>query len=278
MDPKPLYCNYGSLDDGSITLDSTHYTVGAVRWEGLNALLPELHLQLDADFPTADLPFLTFRVGSYSLALADADRSTAETSDIDNNYRWPVPEGFPELGAGAQVTVQLSAELSADATLSGLALADDEGTAVALNEAFVPGETIYTAYTASVANPVGQVTVTPATRGPNATVEYLDGDGNPLADADAGTDGQQVALDVGDTVIGVRVTAQDGTTRTYTVTVTRAAYACAAPDLSDRIEVWTGTLTVGALSRFYGYLPGNQLQYGRIVRHHVQYHLGQLHD
>ena len=61
---------------------------------------------------------------------------------------------------------------------------------------------------------------------------------------------------MGDTVIGVRVTAQDGTTQTYTVTVTRAAYACAAPDLSDRIDVWTGTLTVGALSRFYGYLPG----------------------
>ena len=47
---------------------------------------------------------------------------------------------------------------------------------------------------------------------------------------------------MGDTVIGVRVTAQDGTTQTYTVTVTRwvSMLASCEPD-----NVWCATLTVG---------------------------------
>ncbi len=60
-----------------------------------------------------------------------------------------------------------------------------------------------------------------------------------MVDADASADGHQVDLDVGSNTITVKVTAEDGTTtRTYTVTVTRAA----PPASSDVVTVpadWT---------------------------------------
>ncbi len=75
------------------------------------------------------------------------------------------------------------------------------------------------AYTADVANDVATVTVHATTFGAYATFEVSPGDGDALAG------GHQVALTAGEgTDIAVAVTAQDGTsTRTYTVTVTRAS-------------------------------------------------------
>ena len=43
-----------------------------------------------------------------------------------------------------------------------------------------------------------------------------------IDDADTGVDGHQVTLAEGDNVIKVKVTAADTTTKTYTVTVSRA--------------------------------------------------------
>ena len=127
---------------------------------------------------------------------------------------------------------------SSDATLSALTLS--KGT---LSPTFSSG---VTTYTASVGDSVSRIKVTgTAADDANASVAYLDVDGNLLTDADA-ADGHQVDLDVGDNVIQVQVTAEDTTTmETYTVTVTRAEFACTAPDLSGRLEVWTATMTVG---------------------------------
>ena len=104
------------------------------------------------------------------------------------------------------VTVTRADPPSTDATLSGLTLSGvDIGT-------FASG-TI--SYTASVANSVSQTTVSPTVSDDGASyVIKLGG----ATDAD-GT----VALSVGSNVIMVDVTAEDdSTTRTYTVTVTRA--------------------------------------------------------
>ncbi len=101
-----------------------------------------------------------------------------------------------------------------DATLSGLSLSD--GT---LDPVFASATT---SYTASVENAVSSVTVTPAKGDTNATLEYLDSDDSTLADADTGSEGHQVDLEVGDTTFKVKVTAEDTTTtRTYTIVVTR---------------------------------------------------------
>ena len=104
---------------------------------------------------------------------------------------------------------------STDATLSDLSL----GTGVTLSPAFASGTTTYTA---SVANSVDEVTVTPTTNHASATVEILDTDALALTDADSTEDGFQVALSVGSTQLGVLVMAEDGTTtKFYTVNVTR---------------------------------------------------------
>ena len=84
-----------------------------------------------------------------------------------------------------------------------------------------------TAYAVSVENSVSTITVaaTAADAG-NATVEFLDADSMPLADAETGTNGHQVNLVVGDKTFKVKVTADDGVvTRTYTLVVTREAPA-----------------------------------------------------
>ena len=105
------------------------------------------------------------------------------------------------------LTLTRSAALSSDATLSALALSGvDFGT--------LDSSTV--SYTATVANSVSETTVAPIVNNSNASyVIKLGGE----IDAD-GT----VSLTVGINIITVEVTAQDGqTTRTYTVTVTRAS-------------------------------------------------------
>ena len=105
------------------------------------------------------------------------------------------------------VTVTRSAPPSTDATLSSLTLSG------ANIGAFASGTT---SYTAQVANSVAQTTVTPSVNHSGASYVIRVGG---VVDAD-GT----VSLSVGSNVITIVVTAQDGsTTRTYTVTVTRAA-------------------------------------------------------
>ena len=137
-------------------------------------------------------------------------------------------------------TVTVSrAEASTDATLTDLVV-NDGTTNLTLTPTFASG--MYT-YTARVVNAVAEVTVTPTKSDTNATIEYLDTSDMTLDDA--GTDaGHQVAVAVGDTVIKVKVTAQDTTTtKTYTVTVSRAALTCTL----NAGDLWCGAVTV---SRF----------------------------
>ena len=105
--------------------------------------------------------------------------------------------------------------LSSDATLSGLNISS--GT---LTPAFASGTT---SYTDSVANSVSSVTVTPTANESHATIEV-----NGTAVASGGASGD-IGLRVGDNAITILVTAQDGTTDTYTVTVTRAAAPTSTP-------------------------------------------------
>ena len=115
------------------------------------------------------------------------------------------------------VTVTRAEPPSTDATLSALTLRDVD---------FGNFSSATTSYTASVANSVSQTTVTPTVNDSGASyVIKLGG----TADAD-GT----VSLAVGSNVITIEVTAEDTTTtRTHTVTVTRAAPTTPRPELSD---------------------------------------------
>ena len=109
---------------------------------------------------------------------------------------------------------------SNDATLSALTVSDGTN-AVALAPAFAAATT---EYTASVANAVASVTVTPTVNDSKATVTVAGSAVN------SGSTSGAVSLDVGSNAIAIVVTAPDATTKTYTVTVTRAA-----PDTSQNV-------------------------------------------
>ena len=116
---------------------------------------------------------------------------------------------------------------SADATLSALGLSSN-GFLITLSPSFASGTT---SYTASVVNGVDKITITPTVNESNATVQYQDSSNMDITDADdTPENGHQVPLDVvGENTIKVKVTAADNiTTETYTVTVTRAE-----PDSTD---------------------------------------------
>ena len=93
---------------------------------------------------------------------------------------------------------------SSDATLSALTLSSGS-----LSPSFTSGTL---AYTASVAHSVSSLIVTPTTNDANAT-----------ATVNGASPATPVTLAVGGTTVTVQVTAQDGSTQSYTVAVTRAA-------------------------------------------------------
>ena len=139
-------------------------------------------------------------------------------NNLNNNDGTSGPPGDGNGGTpGGPVTEQLR-QLSSNATLSDLVLSHGT-TVVPLTPGFMP-ET--KEYTATVDSSVTQVTVTPTPNHAGAQIMYLDGDDRMLADANDGEHGFQVDLPVGDTMIRVKVTAEDGTMDMYTVTVSRA--------------------------------------------------------
>jgi len=107
-------------------------------------------------------------------------------------------------------TLTVTRALSTIATLSSLKLSS--GT---LSPAFA---TTTTSYSSGVANTVSTISITPATTDPNATIKV---NGTAVT---SGAASNPIALAEGvQTAVTILVTAQDGsTTKTYTVTVTRA--------------------------------------------------------
>jgi trimeric autotransporter adhesin len=107
-------------------------------------------------------------------------------------------------------SISATALISSNADLSGLTLSLE-----VLTPAFASATT---SYTASVGNATSSITVTPTTADGNATVT-VNG-----ATVTSGSASATIPLNVGDNTITTVVTAQDGTTtKTYTVTVNRAA-------------------------------------------------------
>ena len=148
---------------------------------------------------------------------------------------------------GESVALEVvEAEVSTVATLEDLVVNDGTND-LTLMPTFVFGTKDYTV---AVHNAISRVTVTPELSHSWATVEYLDGSGNAIADADGMTEGQQVDLDTGANTIAVKVTAEDGMAEeTYTVVVTRAD----PPAHCDGTEIWCETMTPGSHSEWLGW-------------------------
>ena len=140
---------------------------------------------------------------------ADDDDGTVDLAVGQNAISVEVTAEDGETKKTYTVTVtRASPPVSNDATLSGLTLSG-------VTLAFDPATT---AYTAEAGNDVTDTTVTPTTNHDGATYAVrLDG----ADDADGTVD-----LSVGENVVTIEVTAEDGqTNKTYTVSVTRAAPA-----------------------------------------------------
>ena len=118
--------------------------------------------------------------------------------------------------------VIVTREASADATLSGLSLSGNA--AAVLTPAFDPATT---SYTADVADTVETISVTATANHAEASAAVMNTGGVSTPDT------AEIDLAVGDNIISIAVTAEDGaTTLTYQVTITRAF-------------AWHTTLTVG---------------------------------
>ena len=168
--------------------------------------------------------------GALTFATAP-DYETPSDADEDNAYVVVVRASDGTDTAELTLTVQVTdvEEASSDATLGSLSLSD--GT---LDPVFASGTT---SYAATVANGVSSITVTPTLSDSDATLAYRDADDGTLADADTGTEGQQVDLEVGENTIKVRVTAADTTTtQTYTIVVTREDAPVVSGGVCDRTE------------------------------------------
>ena len=213
---------FGELSDNdgdrSFTYGTNTYTIRNVFRERADAD-GALVVLLTSHLAEADRAKLVLHIGSASFAFSDADVSTDDNSS-DETSIWGSDLDWSNLD---YVTLRLREreDPAADASLSALTVTHSGGS-VALSPAFAP-ET--KGYTASVANAVDEVTVAATANAAGATLAYLDGDDNALDDADTGTPGREVALEVGEeTLVQVKVTAQNGdATRTYRVRVTRRA-------------------------------------------------------
>ena len=159
------------------------------------------------------------RVGSNVITVA----VTAEDNSTTRTYTVTVTRAEPP-----------TPELSSDATLSALTLS---------GIGFGTFDSTTTSYTAQVANSVPQTTVAPTVNGSGASyVIKLGG----VEDADG-----EISLAVGSNVITVEVTAEDdSTTRTYTITVTRAEPASTDANLSALAmsDIEFGTFVSGTIS------------------------------
>ena len=118
------------------------------------------------------------------------------------------------------VTVTRKAAASTDATLSGLSgstSTDGSDFGQTLSIGTFASET--TAYTATVASSITHVKLTPTASDSGATLKV--GRGTNLTTVTSGSPSGAIPVEVGETDLQVEVTAGDGTTKTYTVTVTR---------------------------------------------------------
>ena len=227
--------NQADLHHSAVADDSGHKVATSASPKSTDATLSGLTL--------SESNIGTFASGtiSYTASVANSVTETTVTPTVNDSGATYViklggvtdADGVVSLSVGSNViTIKVTAEddettqtytvavtraepPSTDATLSGLTLSGiDFGT-------FASGTT---SYTASVANSVTETTVTPTVNDSGASyVIKLGG----VVDAD-----RVIALDAGSNVITVEVTAEDdSTTKTYTVTVTRAAAPISAPDL-----------------------------------------------
>ena len=152
----------------------------------------------------------------------------------------------------------------------------DPAVGVGLTPAFDSGTLEYSADV-----DVERVTIAPTASDADAAVAYLDGNGDAIADADAGADGQQVNLEAGSNTVKVAVS-NNGLTTTYAIALFRLVTQ--QQHSGEEMQLWLGSDSVslaridngGSVSspwkdRIRSEIRMRNLHSGRTT--HVTYHL-----
>ena len=137
--------------------------------------------------------------------------------------------------AGATFTVATprTPTQSSDTNLSALTASTHtgfDGTSTALNIGTFSAST--TSYTAAVPYAAAYMTLTPTVADAGKATVKVGRQGSTLAPVPRGSGSGAFSLSVGSNAITVRVTAEDGTTKDYTVTVTRQAQTQVSPTVT----------------------------------------------
>ena len=190
--------NYGSLDDTTLTLDSTEYFVRHLyAWDDAGTSNDEVYFVIDgAAGPRADAGGLILEWAGAVLSL-DTNSGSSTYGSYGTSRKWRVADGklpstsplHPDnirttLVPGSTVKACLrtatqfcpdtsvTATVSTDATLSGLTL-EDGSTEIGLSPEFVPATGVYTA---TVYNQTTALTLTAEKNDSNATVVITNDD------------------------------------------------------------------------------------------------------
>ena len=206
--------SYGDLRSATFSHTGTSYAVTQLRvfkntFVSTNTVSGHT-LSLAANPPLPD-----------GMVLQVGDRTFTVDTDSDGSTRgyeqWDIEDDPLNWTAGQHVTTSLT--FYADATLSGLTVNDGTND-LTLDPTFDPATL---AYTAKEYNGITTVTITATPNHSSAAVSAVTLDGTAIADTDF-TDGITVpSLVLGDNQIVLTVTAEDNSTETYTITVTRVS-------------------------------------------------------
>ncbi len=238
-----------ALTDNDFTVGGTNYEIGVIYSSNSGATL-----RFDFDeSANATLKSMNLCVGSRTFAFSSASYSSNSTSAIWSSISPVISMTIGgtvslKIGYGSSCTDQQTQ--SSDATLSGLTASSATsatGTYSTLGIGSFSATT--TNYSASVQNATTHVKLTPTATHSAATVAVRKGTTGNFATVTSGSPSAAIALGVGANEITVRVTAQDGTVKNYTVTITRHGTAQAVTvtlSASPNPVTEGGTVTVTA--------------------------------
>ena len=202
----PLTACSSLLSDDDITFRGTDYQITAMQTHSIAGTRVTFNKALPAEFKS----FLTLHVGSTALRLSDATLASGNKQAIwlSSGALW---------SHGATVQLKMTWLAHADAHLSDLTAesSTDGSTFTSLNiGAFDAHKRLYSA---TVPYTTTHVKLTPTVNHSDAKVAV-----KGIA-VDSGSASAAIALSVGNNRIIVRVTAQNGSTRDYTVSIRRSA-------------------------------------------------------
>ncbi len=211
-------CQEGScatrLTDDDFTVGSKSYSITYLFTNSSNALA----MGFGVSFSGTDLNSYKLCVGTTAFNFSSATKSNNAAQWNNSGLSWSAGDTISlKIATSCTATTQSNnANLSA---LTASSSTSSTGSFSALSIGTFASATI--AYTASVANTITHVKLTPTRAQANATIKV--GKSGSLTAVNSGSASDAISLSTGANAILVEVTAQDSTKKTYTVTITRAA-------------------------------------------------------